>query len=813
MSSSEYSHRSQPLNGSNGQLSKPMLVAASQPGCTETAPSKMVAPASEMASNRFLQLLYTHPGFLLGAALFRAIRKRPLIAIGTSLLLTVLALSIVWYIMPPYALMARALLRFDLVPSGFFDSPQNQYYLANLATFQKTQQALIRSRPTLSAALKRIAVENLPSLRSKKDLLAYLEREIVADFSTSPEIMRISMTGTDAEDMRIIIDAVASTYLEQVSEKERNQMLGELQRLHELIARQEQKLASKRERLRRLESAAGNAHSVESLFKTYLEQIDRCRKELASQQSVHRQWAVEIETLAPRLALAKMLLAGAVKTPWYVRLGYESLLGVILPASQVELALHQEPIVQEKMRELHRLEAELQAAHTLLASGISTEKRDQLLKSKRDAILEAQAQLESTKQQLRPQVQQRLLQEYVTQNEQRLSELRDKQMQASRLQVQLQDEIQTLEKTLISFQRSRVDIQWLRDEIESDLQVHKKLLARKDQLEMLLSAAPRVTLLEKATVTPVYESKKRWLYTGLVVTLSLLTWLLGLLAWEWHTQRIHSPEELAGKLAVPVIAMLPACKPGSPPLRSIGDASQGLLRERSERFIEAVDTLRALLTERIHGISRIVLMVTSAIHGEGKTTVSCHLAASLARTGRRVLLLDADLCHGNAHRLLGGRACPGVAEIVHGHISWQNAVQPTTVRNLDLIASGNCDHKSMYELSQSNLSNLISSVRHVYDVVILDTPPVLLVPDAMSVARLVDGVLVTVMRKVSSLRDVREVCYRLGVSNAQILGVVMSGGRVRCRKYLGPASYEMSVSTGERIEIARKLASIVEAEN
>jgi len=734
-------------------------------------------------------------------------------AIGTALLLTSLALGIVWYIMPPYALMARALLRFDLVPSGFLDSPQNQYYLANLATFQKTQQALIRSRPILSAALQRIAVENLPLLRSKKDPLAYLEGEVVADFSTSPEIMRISMTGTDAEDMRIIIDAVASTYLEQTSEKERNQVVSELQRLHELIARQEQKLVGKRERLRQLESAAGNAHSIESLFKTYLDQMDRCRKELASQQNLHRQWAIEIETLAPRLALAKMLLVGAVETPWYVRLGYESLLAVILPTSQVELALQQEPIVQEKLRELHKLQAELQAAHALLASGISTERRDQLLKSKRDAVLEAQTQLQSTMQQLRPQVQQRLLQEYMTQNEQRLSELRDKQTQASRLQVQLQDEIQTLEKTLSSFQRSRVDIQWLRDEIESDLQVHKKLLARKDQLEMLLSATPRVTLLEKATVTPVYESKKRWLYTGLAVSLSLLMWLSGLLAVEWHTQRIHSPEELAGTLAVPVIARLPACKPGSTPLRSIGDASQGLLKEPSERFIVAVDALRALLTERMHGVSQIALMVTSAIHGEGKTTVSCHLAASLARTGRRVLLIDADLCHGNAHRLLGGQSSPGVAEIVQRQISWQKTVQSTTMQNLDLIASGNYDHKSIYELSQSNLSNLLSSARQVYDVVILDTSPVLLVADVISLARLVDGVLLAVMRKASSLRDVRDACYRLGASNAQILGIVMSGARVRCHKYSGPASYEMRVPTDERIGIARNLASIAEAEN
>src|SRR5262249_39806622 len=135
------------------------------------------------------------------------------------------------------------------------------------------------------------------------------------------------------------------------------------------------------------------------------------------------------------------------------------------------------------------------------------------------------------------------------------------------------------------------------------------------------------------------------------------------------------------------------------------------------------------------------VMVTSATAREGKTSLSCHLAASLARAGLRVLLVDGDMRHPTAHKLFGLPCEPGFSEVLSGQCDLPAAIQATAVRGLSLLAAGVWDDRTLLELNRGKAAELLGQLGQQYDLVLIDSSPVLPVADALLLGQQVDGVL------------------------------------------------------------------------
>src|SRR5205823_3503140 len=129
--------------------------------------------------------------------------------------------------------------------------------------------------------------------------------------------------------------------------------------------------------------------------------------------------------------------------------------------------------------------------------------------------------------------------------------------------------------------------------------------------------------------------------------------------------------------------------------------------------------------------------VTSAVAGEGKTSLSCHLAASLARAGRRTLLLDCDLRKPSAHRLFRIPEQPGFSELLRGEGALQDVIHATSTKNLYMIPAGQCDPQALQALSQEQVPEILSRIREQFDFVIVDSSPVLPVVDALMIGQFV----------------------------------------------------------------------------
>jgi capsular exopolysaccharide synthesis family protein len=189
---------------------------------------------------------------------------------------------------------------------------------------------------------------------------------------------------------------------------------------------------------------------------------------------------------------------------------------------------------------------------------------------------------------------------------------------------------------------------------------------------------------------------------------------------------------------------------------------------------ECVDGARALIMQAGRTPPKVIL-VTSAAEHEGKTTFASQLAASLARSDKRTLLIDGDLRHPNAHLALGIEQAAGISELLRGEISNDEAVQPTSVDGLFAVTGGNCDYAAVTALSRPELAKLLKIYRESFDHVVIDAGPVLAFADALLLGQQSDVAIVAAMRDSSRVPLMQAAIDRLRSVGIRVLGVAVNG--------------------------------------
>jgi capsular exopolysaccharide synthesis family protein len=254
---------------------------------------------------------------------------------------------------------------------------------------------------------------------------------------------------------------------------------------------------------------------------------------------------------------------------------------------------------------------------------------------------------------------------------------------------------------------------------------------------------------------------------------------------------VDTGDEVVQGLGIRIIGALPRLpnrvrRPGGSVSMSNRD------RYWQQLLTESIDATRTMLLHTAEAEGLSVVMITSAVGGEGKTSLSSHLATSLARAGRRTLLVDCDLRRPTVHRLFDVPLEPGFSEVLRGDATPEAATLTSTASGLALMPAGRCDPRSLEALSQNQAAAIFSQLKQQYDFVIIDTSPVLPVSDTLLVARHVDGVLFSIMRDVSRMPMVYAAYQRLAGVGIRPLGAVVCGAR---REYYG-SSYRYGYGYG-----------------
>jgi capsular exopolysaccharide synthesis family protein len=250
---------------------------------------------------------------------------------------------------------------------------------------------------------------------------------------------------------------------------------------------------------------------------------------------------------------------------------------------------------------------------------------------------------------------------------------------------------------------------------------------------------------------------------------------------EASDKRFRTPEEIRRRLSLPIVGHVPFLKANREVLERIaaGEARLDPLLVSHYRpnsyEAEAFRGVRTALYFSTHGEEHKVIQITSTNAGDGKTTVAANLAVSIAQSGRRTLLIDADLRKPRVHKVFSISADGGLAAVIAGELELAEAVQESSINGLFILPCGALPSNPAELLTSQRFKELLSLIREEFDFVIIDSPPLLAVTDPCVVAPRVDGVILTI----SVTKDGRDHAERarevLGTLEANILGVVVNG--------------------------------------
>lgn len=235
---------------------------------------------------------------------------------------------------------------------------------------------------------------------------------------------------------------------------------------------------------------------------------------------------------------------------------------------------------------------------------------------------------------------------------------------------------------------------------------------------------------------------------------------------DLRRHRLNDTADVASVLQLNVLGTVPLLR---------GKGAKRL--EQSARLAEAVDGVAATLLCRTAGSDHRVVMISSAMAGEGKTTLAANLATSLAAAGRRTLLVDFDLRRPMLHQVYQVPIGPGLGELLSGGelSEFGDYLHETMTENLWLIPAGARRQAALAALSDERVAELFQEFKEHFEFIIVDGPPVLLVVDTRLVARHADGVVISMLRDVSELPKVKAACQLLQSYRVQILGGVVIG--------------------------------------
>lgn len=245
----------------------------------------------------------------------------------------------------------------------------------------------------------------------------------------------------------------------------------------------------------------------------------------------------------------------------------------------------------------------------------------------------------------------------------------------------------------------------------------------------------------------------------------------------------RTPEEIRKTLGIPVVGHIPVFFPPEPdeidpqlPPPSTAIAPQVCTYANPDSMAaEAYRGVRTNLYFSTHGESHKVIQITSPSAEDGKSTLAANLAVSLAQSGVRVLLVDADFRRPKVHQTFGIDKDNGLSNLIRGLIELPEAIHSTEIEGLEVMPSGPRPRNPSELLTLPRFKELLGTLRDRYDFVIIDSPPILAVTDPGAIAARADGVLLALQIRRKAKPAATRAVEILSELSANILGVVVNG--------------------------------------
>ena len=308
----------------------------------------------------------------------------------------------------------------------------------------------------------------------------------------------------------------------------------------------------------------------------------------------------------------------------------------------------------------------------------------------------------------------------------------------------------------------------LQDQISQDQDIYSRLLVSYEQVRLTeAQTVSSISQVEKAIVPVLPVSPRIWQNTQLAFLVGGLLAVIIVFLIEALNDTIHDPELFMQKFHLSILGVIAHHE------QQEGSPITG--REPRSPVSEAFRSLRTNVQYASVDQPLRTLLVTSATPTDGKSTISSNLAVVLAQGGMKVCVIDADLRRPKIHHIFGVQNQIGLSELfMQPVVHLISSMQKNPVENVSVISSGRLPPNPAELLASKKMREILEVVLDQSDIVILDTPPVLSVTDAVVLSQAVDGVLLVVRPGSTKQTAFRQAVQQLNQVGANLLGVVIN---------------------------------------
>jgi succinoglycan biosynthesis transport protein ExoP len=669
----------------------------------------------------------------------QALRRRWLLATALGLFLATTVAAGFWIFLPPAQPLVYTWIFYPEKVGGVWNEHPDP------PVQRQTQAALIKNPILLNKVLGKPDVRELEVVQEQAKPDEWLSRELRVEFPSGPEILQLSMSGDRPEQLKQIVATVRKIYLEDYKDKSQQSRDMRLESLRAYDTRTKIDVEAARMNLRKNAEQGKDVDKITIAMKVKIamELLEQTKKEYVKVQSDLRQMKIEETAL---------LGSNPQQTP---------MSGAIL-----DLEVNRHPLLQPYVRRIEELKDDLEKLK------IAAPSNPKVVRVNAD-IVEAQKQLAAKKLELRPLVESDLKSKQLTNRDVMLTMLQSKIKEYEAFKLSLEHDTEELNKQTSNMNQQTVTVDEETQKIAMLESIRSRLLLTIEQLTAEKNPPDRAQSMGEVIIHNVDENarKLRFAMIGAVTAIGLTLLLIAFL--EIRSRRLLSPDEVVEGLGMPVVGTVPA-----PPKRFgkvLTDENSNAVWQTM--LTESVDSFRTQLLHTARKNSIQVVMVSSAASGEGKTSLACHLAVSLARSGLKTLLVDADLRNPSTHDLFQLNLEPGLCEVLRDAATTEQAVQRTQIPGLWLLPAGECTPRVIELLAQEPLAKVFNSLREEYDFIIVDSSPILPVTDPLLIAQHADGVVFSFMREVTRMGAAKAAVDRLRSLNVLTLGAVVNGTR------------------------------------
>jgi len=680
---------------------------------------------------------------------WHALRRHWLLITGIGLLCVAIVGPAVWFgVGSRYTAYAhlRVAMEEDTVA---FKTGTSWVNLDRFQIYKDTQLQLVESRFVLAKAISKPEISKIPEILHEEetgDPIEWLADELSVSFPGKSELMEVRLARPNPKEAADLVNAVVDAYMQEVVYAEITQKRKRLSKLEEVCSTRDAEMRKKRQELKNLAQHYGTSdkETLTLQQKLLLEELTLYRQEMAKTQFSIRQLQGELG--------AQEALFGNLNV-------------MEVPAITIDELVRYDPVARQLSMELGFKKMDQVYTDSTVTPGVKNRYADRY-------HMEVQ-----------------MLQE---QYDTRVAELKEKALEKQRSEIQtdilrlktmlaiLEGQFKETERIVKTkreeadrFGNSTVDIEMLRADLMQLEALTAELNSEREKLRVETNSAARITLLERAE-KPVVASNtiSRIMFTLVAVLAAMCLPGVALVLWDVRAHRINTTDDVSKALRLPVLGSVPLIP--SRVIRQLGSPSKRY-QTWHVRLTESVDGIAARVLHKAEVGDCRAIMVSSATGGEGKTTLATQLALSLARSGRRTVLVDFDLRRPAFDEVFDLPLEPGVCELLRQQNVVADITHETSTSNLSVVTAGRWDRHALAALSNGDSAGMFEQLRKEFDFVVVDTSPILPVADARFVSQQVDTVVLSVFRDVSESPKIQAACDILAAFGVHSLEAVVTG--------------------------------------